>query len=62
VSTCINYTYASSEEVFYQIKKKYKNYLVYLKFRPLPGWTGTEEEIIFSRALAKYQDIVIVEE
>lgn len=57
------FTYvATSEGMVYRIIKSYEIFKTkdsQLRFISEPYFHGTEEEIIFSRALEKYQDIVI---
>jgi hypothetical protein len=65
VSTLINFDYypVTYDEQIYELIRFYNVYKDrQFRLYPIQFSFMTEEEIIFSRAAAKYQDILIVEE
>jgi hypothetical protein len=53
-----NYVAAISEKGFYHIIKNHPS----IKFIPIYSGWGSEEEIIFSRAVAKFHHLIILQE
>ena len=65
MSTLINFDYYTViyDEQIYELIRCYKRYKDrQFRLYPIQYSFLTEEEIIFSRAAAKYQDILIVED
>jgi hypothetical protein len=54
-----------SEEHFYRVKKylkeTYGRTLVPVSFKSYGHWKGSEDQIIFSRAIAKFHHLIIVD-